>query len=44
MKITKQNCYKVIAVDLSRQKEINADPKPNQQREIAGKILKTRRQ
>ena len=33
-----KNYYRFIAVDLSRQKELNADPKSIQQTEFVGKL------
>ena len=35
-----KNHYRLIAVNLSKQKELDADPKAIKQREIAGKIQK----
>ena len=37
-----KNCYKLIAVDLSRQKELDSDPKAIQQIEFVGQLKKTR--
>ena len=33
-----KNCYSLIAVDLSSQKELNADPKAIQQIEVVGQL------
>ena len=37
-----KNHYRLIAVDLSRQKELDADPKAIQQIEFIGQLKKTR--
>ena len=37
-----KNHYRLITVDLSRQKELDADPKAIQQIEFAGQLKKTR--
>ena len=37
-----KNHYKLIAVDLSRQKEFGADPKAIEQIEFVGKLIKTK--
>ena len=38
----KRSQYRLIAVDLSRQKELDADPKAIQQIEFIGQLKKTR--
>ena len=37
-----KNHYKLIAADLSRQKEFGADPKAIEQIEFVGKLIKTK--
>ena len=37
-----KNCYRLIAVDLRRPKELDADPKTIQRIKIARELIKTR--
>ena len=39
-----ENHHRIIAVDYSRQKELNANPKAIQQAEFVGRLKKNRRQ
>ena len=42
IRVTIRNYYRLIAVDLSRQRELYVDPKTNKQIELVGNLNKTR--
>ena len=39
--IIDDNHYRLIAIDLSKQKELDADPKANQETEFVGQLINT---